>query len=164
MENPPPLEEQPAIHGRPKRFLIVAGAVLAILVVAAISVYAWYAVYGPCSKSKVKTASDLLFNQVQAFDAAYQLAASLPPIELIRPMTQMEQTLVATQAVIVPACMQAAKNELTTSMDSALRAFLAIMNLEPEKRIKNLLQDSKTHLENFTNELESVNKCTPFCL
>jgi hypothetical protein len=60
--------------------------------------------------------------------------------------------------------MQIARNELITSMESAIRAFLAVMNGETDQTIQDLLEDSRAHLENFAAELESVNKCAPFCL
>lgn len=163
MENPPPLEAQPAPM-KPRRFPIVLGAVLVILLVAAVGVYTWFALYGPCSRENVKTAATALFKQASAFEQAFQSIASTAPIGLIGPVTQMEQTLLDTRGVAVPACMQVAKNELATSMESEIRAFLAIMNQEPEKHVKDLMQDSRTHIENFANEIEAVNKCAPFCL
>ena len=163
MENPPPLEVQPMPKTR-GRFTIVLGAVLVILVVAAVSVYTWFALDGPCSKENVKTASIALLEQANAFEAAFQSVASTTPIGMIGPVTQMEHILLDTRGVVVPACMQVAKNELATSMESEIRAFLAIMNGESQKHVKDLMQDSRTHIENFADEMEAVNKCAPFCL
>ena len=66
--------------------------------------------------------------------------------------------------MVVPACMQVAKNELVTSIESEIRAYLAIMSQKPDKTVQKLKKDAKTHLENFATELESVNRCAPFCL
>jgi hypothetical protein len=163
MENPLPLETQP-VPRKPRRFLIVGGVILAVLVVAAVSVYTWFAVYGPCGRGTVDTASAALIDQLKAFEADFQSAASINPIGLIGPVTHMEQTLWDTREVVVPACMQAAKNELATSIESEIRAYLAIMSQKPDKTIKKLKEDAKTHLENFADELEAVNRCAPFCL
>ena len=163
MENPPPLETQPA-PPKPRRFLIVGGVLLAVLVVAAVSVYTWYAVYGPCGRETVNTASAALIDQLKVFEADFQLAASMNPIGLVGPVTHMEQTLWDTREVVVPACLQAAKNELVTSIESEIRAYLAIMSQKPDKTVKKLKEDAKNHLENFATELEAVQRCAPFCL
>ena len=163
MENPPALEAEP-LPEKQGRFWIVAGAVLGVMVVAALGVFAWYAVYGPCTRGNVNTVSKALFEQVAAFEQAYQAAASASPVQLMGPLTSMQQILWDTREVVVPACMQLARNELITSMESAIRAFLAVMNGETEETVQELIQDSRTHLENFATEMESVNKCAPFCL
>lgn len=163
MENPLPPEEQPLPEKR-GRILIIGGAVLGIMVVAALGVYAWYAVYGPCTRETVNTASTALFEQVAAFEAAYQAAASATPIGLMGPVTSMQQVLWDTRELSVPACMQFARNELIIAMESAIRAFLAVMNGESRETVEGLLQDSQKHLDIFATELESVNKCAPFCL
>ena len=162
MENPPLPEAQPLPEKR-GRFWIVAGAVLGVMVVGALGVYAWYAVYGPCTRGTVDTASTALFEQVATFEQAYQAAASANAIGLMGPLTSMQQTLWDTREVIVPACMQVARNELIVSMESAIRAFLAVMNGEKDETVQDLLEESKVHLENFATELESVNQCAPFC-
>jgi hypothetical protein len=163
MEILPPLEPPP-VPNKPRRFLILGGILVAVLVVAAVSVYTWYAVYGPCGRGTVDTASAALIDQLKAFEADFQLAASMNPIGLIGPVTHMEQTLWDTREVVVPACLQIAKNELASSIESEIRAYLAIMSQKPDKTVKKLKEDAKTHLENFATELEAVNRCAPFCL
>lgn len=163
MENPLPPEEGP-VPEKPRRFLLVAGAVLGVMVVAALGVYAWYAVYGPCTRGTVDSASTALFEQVAAFEEAYRSAASATPAGLMGPVTSMQQILWDTREVTVPGCMQEARLELVTSMESAIRAFLAVMTGESGETVEGLLQDSQTHLDNFTTELESVHTCAPFCL
>jgi len=142
-----------------KRTLLKRG----VMVIAALGVYAWYAVYGPCTRGTVDTASTALFEQVASFEQAYQAAASANATGLMGPLTKMQQALWDTREVRVPACMQGARNELLTSMESAIRAFLAVMNGEKDEKVQDLLQDSRVHLENFAAELESVNQCAPFC-
>jgi hypothetical protein len=163
MEDSSPLEVPP-IPEKPKSFSFAVVVILGILVVAAVSVYSWYAVYGPCSRRVVKSTSIALIDQANAFEAAYQSASSATPIGLIGAVTHMEQTLWDTREVAVPACMQGARNELTISMESAIRAYLGIMTQEREEKMKKLMADSESHLENFVSELETVNRCAPFCL
>ena len=64
----------------------------------------------------------------------------------------------------LPACIQFSRKELIISMESAIRAFLAVMNGESRETVEGLLQDSQTHLENSATEIQLVNKCAPFCL
>ena len=163
MENPLPPEAEPLPEKR-GRLLIAAGAILGFMIVGALGVYAWYAVYGPCTRGTVNAASSALFEQVAAFEQAYQAAASTTPVGLMGPLTNMQQILWNTRDVTVPACMQNARNELLTSMESAIRAFLAIMTGESKQAVEELLQDSQTHLDTFSTELEAVNRCAPFCL
>ena len=163
MESSLPPAEQP-VPEKPRRLLLVAGAVLGIMVVAILGVYAWYALYGPCTRGNVNTASEALFEQVVAFEDAYQSAAAATPVGLMGPLTSMQQILWDTREVTVPGCMQEARLELVTSMESAIRAFLAVMTGESKETVEGLLQDSQTHLDNFTTELESINTCAPFCL
>lgn len=162
MENPPTLEAEP-VPRKPGRFWIAAAVVAAVMVVGAVSVYTWYALYGPCRRASVNSASDALFQQVYAFEAAYQAAASTTPIGLVGPVTRMQEILRDTREVPVPACMQIARNELVTSMESAIRAFLAIMTRESDQTIADLMADSIAHVENFSTEMDAVNKCAPFC-
>jgi hypothetical protein len=75
----------------------------------------------------------------------------------------MQQILMDTKAVVVPACLQIARNELITAMESLIRALLAVMESKPEATVTGLVEKSTTHLDNFTAELELINKCTPFC-
>ena len=163
MENPPLPEEQP-LAVRRGRILITIAAVLGIMVVGALGVYAWYAVYGPCTRGAVDTASTALFEKVAAFESVYQAAASATPVGLMGPVTQMQQILWDTRELTMPVCMQVARSELITAMESAIRAFLAIMTGESRETVEGLLQDSTTHLDNFAAELESVNQCAPFCI
>jgi len=48
-------------------------------------------------------------------------------------------------------------------MDTVIRAFQAFGELEAETTIRGLKNQSETHYDNFTTELEAVNKCAPFC-
>lgn len=164
MENPQSFETQEIPdRWRQRRFLLTAGVLTVLLIVGAVSVYTWFALYGPCTVNTVEAASAVLFDQMILFDAIYQSIPSRAPVELFGPMTQMQQILIDTQKLVVPACLQPAHNELISAMESLLRALLAIMESEPEATFAKLMEKSQKHLDNFTAELGFVNKCAPFC-
>lgn len=162
MENSHPIETQ-HLSDRWMRFLLAAGILMVLLIVAAVSAYTWFALYGPCKVNTVQAASTALNDQLKLFDAMYTSIPSLAPVALIGPVTQMQQILMDTKEVVVPACLQVARNELITAMETVIRALLAVMESKPEATITDLLDKSTTHRDNFTAELEFVNKCTPFC-
>ena len=162
MGNSHPFETQ-HFSERSMRFLLAAGVLMVLLIVAAVSAYTWFALYGPCTVDTVQAASTALTDQLNLFDAMYQSIPSLTPVALIGPVTQMQQTLMDTKEVVVPGCLQLARNELITAMETLIRAHLAVMASEPEATVTRLLEKSTTHLDNFTAELELINKCAPFC-
>jgi hypothetical protein len=59
--------------------------------------------------------------------------------------------------------MKAAKKELVSSMEAAIRGLPAFMALAADATVTGLMEQSTTHLGNFTTELEAVNRCAPFC-
>ena len=93
----------------------------------------------------------------------YKSIPSLTPVALIGPVTQMQQILMDTKEVVVPACLQVARSELISAMETVIRALLAVIVSESETTVTGLLENSTTHLDNFTAELELINKCAPFC-
>ena len=164
MENPEIVETQEIPDGwTQRRFLLAAGVLMVLLIVGAVGAYTWFALYGPCTVNTVEAASAVLFDQLILFDAIYQSIPSRAPLALIGPMTQMQQILIDTQKLVVPACLQPAQNELISAMESLIRGLLAIMESEPEATFAKLMEKSQKHLDNFTAELEFVNKCAPFC-
>lgn len=162
MEDSHPSEEQQA-PDRWTSLLWIGGGVMLLLIVAAIGGFAWLALYGPCSVKKVETASNTMRDQLQLFDATYQSTSSLNVVELLGPMTQLQQILIDTEKVVVPACLQAAQFELLTVMETLVRAILAEMESKPEATAANLIEKSNKHRDNFTAELEWINKCSPLC-
>lgn len=162
IENSTPLETQDTLQ-KPSRFPLVVGVVIALLIVAAVSTYTWYYLYSPCGVNHVKAASTALIDQANAYDQAFQLAASASGPSLTGPVMQMQQVLMDTREVAVPACLQPAKLELLTAMEDTIRAFLAFMAQEPEATVTDLVEQSTTHLDNFSVELDAVNQCAPLC-
>lgn len=146
-----------------RRFLLAAGVLMVLLIVVAVSTYTWFALYGPCQVNTVQTASTALMDQLLLFDSIYQSIPSLAPIAIIGPITQMQEILMETKEVVVPACMQVARNELIFAMEGLIRVLLAVMESKPEGTRTRLMEESTTHLNNFTAELEFVKRCAPFC-
>ena len=158
-----PSSETPQAPDRSMRLLLIVGVPMVLLIVAAVGGYTWFALYGPCTVNSVETASNTLLGQLTQFDLVYQSIPSRTPVMIIGPMTQMQQILMDTKETAIPACMQTARNELITAMETLIRALLAIMESQPETTIQDLTEKSTSHLDNFTSELEIVNKCAPFC-
>jgi len=69
-----------------------------------------------------------------------------------------------TQEIVVPACMQTAKNELINYMGTVISAFQAYRAGEADATIRGFIKQSDTQYANFNAELKAVNKCAPFCL
>ena len=162
MENPQSFETQ-ELPDRSRRFLLAAGVLMMLLIVAAVGGYTWIALFGPCTVNTVQTASNALLDQLQLFDAMYRSIPSLTPVALFDPMTQLQQILIDTQAVVVPACLQIAQDELVTAMETLIRALLAVMESKPEATVTGLFEKSTAHLDNFSAELKWIDKCAPFC-
>jgi 5-formyltetrahydrofolate cyclo-ligase len=129
-----------------------------------VGTYAWYTLYRPCEVNTVEQTSALLVSQMKRYDHAYQFAATASRNSLVRPVGVLQQILMDTQEVLVPAYMQTAKTELISYMDAVIRAFQAFGALEPDETIRGLKDQSETHYDNFSAELEVVNKCAPFCI
>jgi hypothetical protein len=147
-----------------KRSLLWAGLLLAILTAGAAGGYLWYFQNLPsCEVSEVQEASAMLVSQVNRYDQVYMPAASAPPHGVVYPLTVLQQVLVDTQAIEVPACLQAAKDELLGYMGTVIRAFQAYAAGESDATVRNILSDSYAHINNFIAELEAVEQCAPTC-
>ena len=163
MNNPAPLEAQDTVQ-KSIRFFMPASLLIVLLIAAAVGAYVWYYVYNPCEVDAVKEASATLVSQMNWYDEAYQFATTASRTSLVRPVAVLQQIQMDTQEVVVPACMQTAKNELTNYMDAVNRAFRAFEAQEADATIQGLINQSETHYGNFTTELAAVNKCAPFCM
>ena len=155
--------EPQRVPDRWTRLLWAGGAIMLFLILAAVSGYTWFALYGPCTVDTVETASNAMLDQLQRFDVIYQSIPSLTPLELFDPMTQLQQILIDTKNVVVPACLLIAQNELIIGMETLMRALLAVMESRPEATATGLFEKSTAHLDNFKAELKWIDRCAPFC-
>jgi hypothetical protein len=160
---PAPLETQ-GIVKKSSRLLFSAGALIVLLIVSAMGVYAWYYSNNPCEVDAVEQASAILVNQMKRYDDIYGVTTSAPRNLLVRPVTDLQLVLMDTQGIDVPPCMRTAKNELINYMGTVIRAFQAYGAGESDATVRGLLDDSHIHINNFITELEAVRECAPFCI
>jgi hypothetical protein len=135
-----------------------------ILLIASAGMYTWYSLSRSCQVDAVQDASAILVSQMNRYDNVYIPATAGTRTSLEYPLAVMQQILVDTEQVMVPACMRIAKGELIGYMGTVIRAFDAYRAGEPDATIQGLLDDSYGHIRAFRLELETVNECAPFCL
>lgn len=160
---PTPLETQGALQ-RSSRFLLSASTLIVLLLVAAVGTYAWYSHYRPCEVDAVEEASAILISQMKRYDDVYNATTNGTRTSIAYPVAVLQQILMDTQEIVVPACLRTPKSELINYMGTVIRAFQAFRAGEPDATIKGLLDESYTHVRTFIMELEAVNKCAPFCI
>ena len=148
---------------RSNRFLWMAGVSIIFLMIGVVGAYVRYYLPRTCEVTAVEEASAILVSQVKRYDDVYQVATDAPQNAVFIPVSVMQQNLMDTQQVIVPACMKIAKKELLNYMDVVIRAFLAYEAQESNVRVRGLIDQSETHYANFSMELKDVKKCAPYC-
>ena len=162
MDNPSSLETQDTVQ-KSSRFLLQASALIVLLIVAAVGMYAWYFLYNPCEVNAVKEVSAILVSQLKTYDRVFQVATTASRTSPDHPVNTLKQIFMDTQEVVVPACMQTAKNELINYMGTVISAFQAFRAGEADATILGLIKQSDAQYVNFNAELEAVNECAPFC-
>ena len=162
MDNPAHLETQEPVP-KSKGFLLPASVFITLLIIAAVGTYIWINVYNSCQVQAVQDASALLTSQLKRYDDLFQATTGVYKNSVVLPVTMLQQIVMDTNDVAVPACMQSAKNELINYMQTVIRAFHAFGADEPDTAVRELIAQSNTHYLNFTTELDAVNKCAPFC-
>lgn len=145
------------------RILWTASVLIVLLAVAALGMYAWYFLYSPCELNAVEDASALLLSQMKRYDKEYQFAATAPRDGIIHPLVVLQQIHRDTRDVLVPGCLQTAKEELVNYMGAVNRAFQAFGAQEAEATVRELINQSEMHYDNFNTEMEAVRQCAPFC-
>lgn len=158
-----PLETQGIVQ-RPSRYPWSASVLMVLFIVAAVGTYAWYYLRSSCEVKAVQEASAILVIQTKSFDGVYQVATSASPTSLISPVSVLQQILMDTQEVAVPACMKTEKSELINYMGTVIRAFQAFAARETDATVRDLITQSNKHYDNFFTEREAINKCAPYCI
>jgi hypothetical protein len=146
------------------RFLWMAGVSIVFLMVGAVSAYVWYYLPRTCEVTAVEEASAILVSLVKRYDDVYQVATDAPQNAVFIPVSVMQQNLMDTQQVVVPACMKIAKRELLNYMETVIRAFQAYSAQEADTMVRGLIDQSETHYAKFSAELKDVKKCAPYCV
>jgi hypothetical protein len=150
-------------RGDRPRFLKLA-LVLLVFIAAASGMYIWYFLVRPCDVRVVEESSILLLRQRDRYDHTYQFATSTSRDAIVRPVAELQQILMDTQEVTVPACMQTAKNELIDYMGTVIHAFQAFGAHEADSAVRDLIDQSEAHYDSFETEVEAVRECAPFCI
>ena len=163
MDNPAQLKSQEPVQ-KSNRFLLLASVVIVLFIVAAVSMYAWFFVYNPCEVDAVKEASTMLVTQLTTYDGVFQVAATASRTSPDHPVNTLKQIFMDTQEIIVPGCMQTAKNELINYMGTVISAFEAFRAGEADATVLSLIKQSDAQYINFHTQLKAVNKCAPFCI
>lgn len=163
MDNPAQLKSQESVR-KSSRLRWLAGFLIVLFILTPVGMYAWRYLYNPCEVDAVKEASTYLVTQLKSYDKVYQVAATASQTTLDRPVLEMQRIHLDTKEIDVPACMQTAKNELLNYMGTVIRAFRAWEAGEADATIRDLLRESDSYYDNFYEQLESVNKCSPFCI
>ena len=125
--------------------------------------YVWWYMHESCDVSAVRSASDFLMIQLKRYDDVYMSAVSGTPTSLTYPVTVLQQTLVDTQQVTMPACMRTTKRELIGYMDTVIRAFQSYQTGQEDAVVRDLVSQSDQHYADFRRELKTVNECAPLC-
>lgn len=137
---------------------------LATLVITAGS-YAWRFIINPCEAAEVADLSTILKTQLGMYDRVYQVATTSLSGDLDPPLLVMQTVQMDTQQIEVPACMETAKQELVSYMDTVIQAFrLWEQAGGSTPQFQSLIQQSDTHYGNFRAELENLAACAPYCL
>lgn len=146
-----------------KRFLFSVSILVGLLIVGSMGIYIWYFRMNACDVNRVEKASTTLISQLNWYDSAYQFAATASQSRLTRPVQVLQEIAMDTNDIRVPACMQTTKAELVNYMRTVVRAFQAYMQSETNEAVKDILDESTIHFNNFTRELEAVKECAPYC-
>jgi len=151
------------LRKRPRRLFPYVIALIVLLTIVWVGIYKWYLFSNPCEVDDVEYASTVLLTQMRRYDDVYASAANGTRTSIDYPITVMQQILVDTQDVEVPACMRRARSELIGYMGDAIHAFKAFQAEEPDTVIQNLLDSSYVHVHTFRMELDEVKECVPYC-
>ena len=158
-----PLETQGTMQ-KAGRFLWPARVLIVLFMVAAMGIYVRYSLSNSCKVDEVQEASAFLVSQTKRYDDVYQVATNAFQDTVVLPVAVLQQILMDTKQVVVPVCMQTAKDELINYMGTVIRAFDAYAAHESNVTVRDLIAQSNEHYGNFFAELDAVNKCAPLCL
>lgn len=162
MSNPAQLET-PVTVQKSSRFPWLAIALIVLVIIASASTYIWYSLQRSCEVQSVKEASALLLILTKRFDDVYQVATNAFPTSIDPPVLTMQQILMDTQEVPVPACLQTARDELIDYMGTVIRALRAYAAQEANATIRDIVAQANQHYGNFFTELNAVKECAPLC-
>ena len=118
----------------------------------------------PEDQVAVKKPNRLLWRRAAVYDHTYRFATRVARNAVVRPVADLQLILMDTRGLDVPGCMQTAREELIDYMDAVIRAVLADGAQARDSTVRDLLDRSKTHYNNFDTEREAGNRCAPCCI
>jgi len=142
----------------------LAGILIVLFILTPLGIYGWRYLYNPCEVEAVEQASAFLNIQLKTYDGVYQVATTAARDAPDHPVTVLQQILMDTQEVAVPACLQTAKSELVNYMGTVILAFQSYRAGEADAKIFRLVRQSDEQYGNFQAELKEIKKCAPYCL
>jgi hypothetical protein len=158
-----PLDIQDPVQ-KSSRVRWLAGALIVLIIIAPLSLYAWRYLYNPCEVEAVKEASTFLTTQLNFYDRVYQVASTASRTAPYHPVEELKQIRMDTEELTVPACMQTAKKELIHYMGTVILAFQAYRAGEADTAVLELIRQSDVQYGNFKTELKAINECAPLCI
>ena len=141
----------------------LAGTLIMLILAAPLGLYSWRYWFHPCEVDGVTEASAFLVTQLKSYDRLYQVASTASQTSYEPPVLVMQQIQADTQEIAVPACLQTAKDELISYMNTVIRAFRAWGGGADTAALSEMIDQSDAHYDNFYDELDAVKKCAPWC-
>ena len=155
--------ELPPTALRTGRSRWLLSAVVVVLLVAVVGMYARYSLRRSCEVDAVKEASTILISQLSMYDRVYQVAVTASRNVPDHPVNTMKQVMMDTQEVDVPRCMQTAKTNLVNYMRTVILAFDDYRAGKADKAVLDLIKQSDVQYADFRAELRTINECAPYC-
>ena len=106
-----------------------------------------------CSLNDGRKAVEALMEFAQEWDDALELASQTPRISLSPQIGELQRIRRAVQQQTWPPCAESAHDALVKHMDKMIEGFLAYLGNEPESVYNAHLNEAKTLLEAFTQEM-----------
>jgi len=137
--------------------------VIVLLVVVAGAGFGWYYFQGPCGTSKVNKAIDDMSTVAEEFDDAFAVANSTARMSLSGPISEMQNVKRNADDIVVPVCLENAKQLLVGGMQTSIDGFIAFLGQEPDDVVTSYFVDAGQQLAIATDEMETISECAPFC-
>ena len=153
----------PVFHGSHSRILLKS-LVIFLLITVGGGLYARQMLLASCEVESVARASTALLTQMKEFDDVYISTTAGFQSSITFPVSVMQQIMVDTGRMPVPACLETAQSELIEYMRDVIRAFDAFEAGEADSVISGLLNDSYAHVRVFLQELREIEACAPLCI
>jgi hypothetical protein len=146
-----------------KKITIVVAAVIVLLILAGAGGFAFYYFLGPCGIDKVNRASDQLKDIMTRWDDADTIAANTGRIALATPISNLQSIRQETKNLEVPGCLNDARSDFVTAMDSTINGYLTFMREGNNAVVSNYFSVANDYLGWGAKKISDVIKCAPFC-